>query len=279
MAGRFLTCRVLVPLVLSVVGCHAARDGTDSQALATESAENDMANPFFILTGKFENVWKQKGQQDKAAEVNNLQYVKQQALRKTFASTQPGGTDVASRDVHVAIATEMLDNLKQATAQIMDLGCGTGALLAIFLELVAPNCDGCKVEGIEYEAGALQKALKWLPFSMKFPLFSQEVKDKLPKVPLDVRQGDAFTWNTDSRQNGQYHVINVGFALTRTTFDGTKWKNALADGGKLIVPLCTTIPPQLDDKGRCTAKFHVFSPTSEEVLDVEIQFVCVGCAI
>jgi len=275
MADCSTTFAALVLFALSTVGCRAGRaDRADVQILAAEQADNDMAGDFMTYDGKFEKKRQDKAQQ--YMEVKQLKAVSDNMLRSTFKSSlQDGsGMDIASKDIHVAIAAEMLDNLKKKHAKVMDLGSGTGALMAIFIELVAPNCNGCTVEGIEYDQKTAQWASKWMSILHEFPGLEEAAQ-----VGKTVHVGNAFAWNP---QGGTYHVINVGFAVVKDTLDGTPaWKAALAeDGGKLIVPLCTTTPPELNN-GRCKAKFHVFTRTQsgeihEETWSEDVNFVYVG---
>mmetsp|Transcript_52915 Transcript_52915/g.105132 ORF Transcript_52915/g.105132 Transcript_52915/m.105132 type:complete len:283 (-) Transcript_52915:17-865(-) len=268
---------VLVPLALSIVGSSADRSSAArSGLLAADPGGNDA---FVSYDPKFEAVWAQD-KIDRAHEILKLTTLKANLRQNIFQFRNDEGTDVAGKTIHVAIATEMFDKLTQSDAQVMDLGCGAGALMAVFIEVVSSNCDNCKVEGVEYDdhlVDGAEFAFEYL-FSDNERFFDSEEKlGKMKGVSKSVTQGDATAWNSDFLENGKYDVINVGFAILAggtwsTAFEN--WKKALKDGGKLIVPLCTTNPVVVENH-RCAAKFHIFhGGASQEtyMLDVPINF-------
>jgi len=271
MAGCSITFAVLALLALS-----GRTERVGLNVLTTESAGMQFTGDFFAYDGKFE-------QQDKIEtfnQVKELQTLKDRLLRGTFSSspTNKHNMDIASKDIHVAIAVEMLDNLKQSSAQVMDLGCGTGALMAVLIELASSNCTGCKVEGIENDATACQRVQGGLGLLLSYPFWKKGILEKVKQVPVALTCGNAFGWNEDGTQDGKYQVINVGFAVSKDTLAGTRWLTALAEGGKLVVPFCTTNPPEVDEKGRCNANFHVFTQGNKaaEIWNEDVNFMYIS---
>jgi len=290
MAGC-VTLGYLSLLAFCLVGCLGARDTLQLEHQETGSTEATSVRGFDKeeKPNKFQQFWQTNGNTNMVQNmdrVRQLNAASKDFIRHTFATTtQDGsGTDVASLDSHVAVVARVLDKLELPNAHVMDLGCGTGALMAIFLEMASKTCNGCTVEGIEYLPQLRETATERLTFFLEALQDDWDVDmGKVAQGVMDVKEGNAFEW---TGAGNKYHVINVGFAVTQDTLGGPigeGWKEALANGGTLIVPLCTHT--ELYGTKRCAANYHFVTrtegeqvPFKDEVLDVQVPFLRVDPA-
>jgi len=183
-------------------------------------------------------------------------------MRQNFAPDV--WNQVASKSMHMMIATTMLDNLKNAK-HVVDIGSGTGALLAVFAELVPKSAV---VEGLEYSMkvadAARQKMEKAsLLFKNNGIADAQMVANKISKTGIaggDLN-GNLFTFNLKGERDGEFDVINVGFAMNENEIPGVLWK-ALAANGKLGMPICDAT----SNGAKCDCHYHIFTKTSMEAV-------------
>lgn len=217
----------------------------------------------------------------------------QKSLREMFAPVT-AWTEVAGVSLHIAIVSAMLDTLKKAE-HVVDLGCGTGSLMAIFIELVPQSCV---VEGLEYDPGVAERAeenvheeladfFSWGPQANSV---AQKVASAAVIRGQVQGEGDAFKFNADGKQNGVYDVLNVGFSMMEEDLRKTHLWNATAVGGKLGVPICDAPLATRDTPPKCKSRYHVFTKLSRDdellgakmavgaahhVIDKEIRFVLI----
>mmetsp|Transcript_54710 Transcript_54710/g.159591 ORF Transcript_54710/g.159591 Transcript_54710/m.159591 type:complete len:313 (+) Transcript_54710:59-997(+) len=180
------------------------------------------------------------------------------SLREAFVPVSDW-EEVGAVSLHKAVATKMLDTLRKAK-RIIDLGCGTGALLAIFAEL-APRA---KLEGIEGMEQLVEAAPSRLIRAAE--IFERagkpEAGQAMRVAAVDrIAHGDAFGFNADGSCNGLYNVVTVGFAMINEDVPIAFW-NALADGGQLCVAICDE--PLQVAYGKYQAYIHFFTKKKGE---------------
>lgn len=191
-------------------------------------------------------------------DVQNLTSFKP-SMRENFRPVKDY-TEVASLSMHMMIATSMLETLKIAR-HVVDIGSGTGALLAVFAELVPTLAV---VEGLEFatevaDASRQKMANAAKLFEENGKVDAQIVANKISETGIAGGElnGNLFTFNLDGKQDGEFDVINVGFAMNENEIPNVLWKS-LAVNGKLGMPVCDTESEGL----RCNAHYHIFTKTS-----------------
>lgn len=192
-----------------------------------------------------EEVWepfiKEHGKELRKALSMQMQPLK---IRELFAPREKW-TEAASAGMHLAITNSLFDHLTTTSSPVLDLGSGTGALLALFAEFTTAS----SVQGIEYDAAVLDNSQSAMEILV-------DEDDRFEKV--SITQGDALQFNVDGEFDNTYGVINVGVGMCG--FPNIIW-NAVAVGGALGVPLCEKPcedPDIVDKFGKCDAKYHVF---------------------
>lgn len=173
-------------------------------------------------------------------------------LREAFIPVD-NWDEVGAVSLHKAIATRLLGRLRSAK-RVLDIGCGTGALLAVFAEL-APRA---KLEGLESEGRVAKVAPTRL--IMAAELFKKKGKEETERAARVASQGighgDGFEFNGDGSAGGLYDVLSVGFAMLDKDVPVGLW-HALADGGQLCVPVCDE--PVQTAFGKYQAHLHFFT--------------------
>jgi len=182
-------------------------------------------------------------------------------MRQNFAPVKHW-TEVAGLSMHMMIATTMLENLKTAT-HVVDIGSGTGALLAVFAELVPKSAV---VEGLEYMMNvALASKKKMADACLLFKEADKEDAQMVANKTLTTGikggelDGNLFTFNLNGDRDGEFDVINVGFAMNENEIPGVLWK-AVAVNGKLGMPICDEMS---ENNGKCACHYHIFTKTEE----------------
>lgn len=212
----------------------------------------------------------------------------QREIREIFAPVHDW-TETATLSMHMAIVTLMAESLREAR-RVIDLGCGTGALLAAFEEATQ---KAELVEGMEYAKDVAEKTRENMEVASEFfrwkglaPAAEGALATSEEGILGGTTEGNALMFNADGASNLTYDVMNVGFALRYEEFPAAIW-GALAVGGRLGAPLCD-VPLQRDD-GKCLAHYHVFKRTASDaelpgldmlgpdhvVLDKQIRFIVV----
>jgi protein-L-isoaspartate O-methyltransferase len=188
----------------------------------------------------------------------------QPEMRQIFVPVKEW-TEVASLSIHMMIATSMLENLKNAT-HVVDIGSGTGALLAVFAELVPKSAV---LEGLEYMTEVADAARQKMEEASL--LFKKNGNDTAETVAKKISQtgiaggedGDLFNFNLKGERDGEFDVINVGFAMSENQIPGALWK-ALAVNGKLGMPICDGASSASSSVTKCPCHYHIFTKNSEE---------------
>mmetsp|Transcript_95953 Transcript_95953/g.185064 ORF Transcript_95953/g.185064 Transcript_95953/m.185064 type:complete len:403 (+) Transcript_95953:44-1252(+) len=203
----------------------------------------------------------------------------QPEMRQIFVPVKEW-TEVASLSIHMMIATSMLENLKNAT-HVVDIGSGTGALLAVFAELVPKSAV---LEGLEYMTEVADAARQKMEEASL--LFKKNGNDTAETVAKKISQtgiaggenGDLFNFNLKGERDGEFDVINVGFAMFENEIPAALWK-ALAVKGKLGIPICK----EKVYRPKCEALYHIYTKNSPEavrkddelIIQKDINFVLV----
>uniref|UniRef100_A0A7S4RTY5 CS domain-containing protein n=1 Tax=Alexandrium monilatum TaxID=311494 RepID=A0A7S4RTY5_9DINO len=161
--------------------------------------------------------------------------------------------EVGAISLHKATATALLPALRTA-ARIVDVGCGTGALLALLTEL-APRAT---LEGLEgAPAVAAAAAEKLVQAAAHFERADRPEAAKATRAAArNIEHGDAFEFNGDGSRNGFYDIVTVGFAIVEKDLPIGIW-SALAEGGMLGIPLCDE--PLQSAYGKYQARLHFFT--------------------
>lgn len=174
------------------------------------------------------------------------------SLRDAFVPVE-NWDEVGAISLHKAITTQLLERLRTAK-RILDLGCGTGALLAIFAE-VAPQAT---LEGLEGDRAVATAAAERLARAATYfeKAGKREAAVAAHAAARKVTCGDGFEFNADGALDGQYDILVVGYAMVQKDVPMGLWA-ALADGGVLALSLCDE--PLQVTYGKYLSHLHFFT--------------------
>ena len=119
-----------------------------------------------------------------------------------------------------AHALELVADLLEPGAKVLDVGSGSGYLTACFARMVAPTGH---VVGLEYVPDLVRKGQENI---------AQDAKDLIEAGVLQIQQGDGWLGLPDQ---APFHVIHVGAAAVETPM--ALLKQLHPDGGRLVVPV------------------------------------------
>ncbi|EFC46004.1 predicted protein [Naegleria gruberi] len=141
----------------------------------------------------------------------------------------PIGNDVTISAPHMhAYCLELLEDHLKPGNRAMDVGSGSGYLVATMAEMMAPQVEhvveGTKIVGIEY----LQSIYL---FGKENIEKYQKTKDLMNQGIIEMIKGDGWKGYA---QGGPYHAIHVGAAASTLPHALVE---QLANGGRLIIPV------------------------------------------
>jgi len=129
------------------------------------------------------------------------------------------GATISAPHMHAMCAEILKDYVTRPKARILDVGCGSGYLSAVFAKMAASDA---KIIGIDYVPELVDFATK----NMK-----KSNKDQLDSGKVELKVGDG--WKGDEN-NAPFDAIHVGAAaesMPKALLDQLK------NGGRMIIPV------------------------------------------
>mmetsp|Transcript_85757 Transcript_85757/g.170236 ORF Transcript_85757/g.170236 Transcript_85757/m.170236 type:complete len:405 (-) Transcript_85757:23-1237(-) len=267
----FFILAVIIDLPRGVRDESEGREAQNEFLAAFDQDAQGTENPYYT---------EKQGWEDEANQIVKELISVHMDMRQNFRPVNNWG-EVAGLSMHMMIATRMLENLKTAT-HVADIGSGTGALLAVFAELVPKTAV---VEGLEYMTDVADASKqKMAEASVIFKKANNSDAEMVAKkisvsgIAGGELNGNLFTFNLDGGRDEEFDVINVGFAMFENEIPAALWK-ALAVKGKLGIPICK----EKVYRPKCEALYHIYTKNSPEavrkddelIIQKDINFVLV----